>query len=365
MESWIQVNPASGRGNSDVYITLQENTEDEDRGALLEVITAGNVKKLLNIIQKGTEMNVYLLSDNTIYKINKSTGEQSAITDSDRDQLFNDAKNKTGLFYLNKKNIDSTISYTSSVILLPDIDIYSEEGKVFSLSNYVYGYSFTIINGTYSQSAFPTIGTKLTLVLSSDLDSVNDVLINDFEANGSIAALQNYSRYSIYMKLGTYEVPAEITQENTGSHNIYCTGVLYDTSTNSRKKVTIIANAGYITSVSSEDAETEKIYQVIFPSDTDGAEATSITLNGEEIPGNELPIAPTNPEEKLPNARFFIAAGNNFYEAFCSVNGFTGSLVFMKGGIGTGGVAEGITFGQIVQDSTYTLSLHYFYPSYT
>ena len=66
MESWIQVNPASGRGNSDVYITLQENTEDEDREALLEVITAGNVKKLLNIIQKGTEMNVYLLSDNNI-----------------------------------------------------------------------------------------------------------------------------------------------------------------------------------------------------------------------------------------------------------------------------------------------------------
>lgn len=364
MESWIQVNPASGKGNSNVDITLQENTEDEDREALLEVITAGNVKKLLNIIQKGTGMNVYLLSDNTIYKINKSTGEQTPITDDDKDQLFNDAKNKTGLFYLNKKNIDSTISYTSSVILLPDIDIYSEEGKVFSLANNVYGWSFIVTDGTCDAALFATAGKKATMVLSSDLSSVDDILINNFKTINSKNILQNISRYSVYMKSGVSEVPVDMTQDYY--HNIYFTGVVFDANTNSRKKVIVKVNvSNYTLSVSSEDVETEKIYQITFPADIEGAKAISITLNGEEIPSSDLPIAPVNPEEDLSNARFFIAAGNNFYEAFCSVKGLTGSLVFMKGDVGTGGVAEGITFGQIVLDSANMLSLHYFYPSYT
>lgn len=60
MESWIQANPASGKGNSDVDITLQENIEEEEREATVNIKTANNVSKELIIKQLGL-MKTYII----------------------------------------------------------------------------------------------------------------------------------------------------------------------------------------------------------------------------------------------------------------------------------------------------------------
>lgn len=363
MESWIQVNPASGKGNSDVDITLQENTEGEDRETILKIVTAGNIQKLINILQKGIVMNIWYFSNNTIYKVNNSTGEYTAITENDKEQLFKDAKNHAGLFYVNAKELYD-VSYEEGAILFPEVIIYSSEAKIFSLENKEIGWRILVFNGGFSLDSYPNLANKMTFVLDDSSLAVTEILINGLKTNKE-QIFSNIYKYNKFVEIYGSEFPLAETHNSSGDF-VLTAAVYYNNndvrliSTTFDLSSTSLSNLPQFTVKSLAD----KVYVITFPSDTDGAEATSITLNGEEIPGNELPIAPTNPEEKLPNARFFIAAGNNFYEAFCSVKGFTGSLVFMKGGIGIGGAAEGITFGQIVLDSAYTPSLHYFSPSY-
>lgn len=362
MESWIQVNPASGKGNSDVDITLQENTEEEDRETILKIVTAGNIQKLINILQKGTVMNIWYFSNNTIYKVNNSTGEYTAITENDKEQLFKDAKNHTGLFYVNAKELYD-VTYSEGTILFPEVIIYSSEAKIFSLENKEIGWQILVTNGSFTLKPYPTLADKMTFVLDGSSLAVTEILINGLKTNKE-QIFSNIYKYNKFVEIYGSEFPL-VTREN-GSGNFTLTAAVYHNNNAELISTTFdyasisLSNLPQFTVKSLAD----EVYVITFPSDTDGAEATSITLNGEEIPGNKLPIAPVNPGERLSNVRFFIAAGNNFYEAFCSVKGFTGSLVFMKGGIGIGGAAEGITFGQIVLDSAYTPSLHYFSPSY-
>ena len=60
METWIQANPTSGKGNSDVDITLQENIEEEEREAVVNIKTANNISKELIIKQLGL-MKTYII----------------------------------------------------------------------------------------------------------------------------------------------------------------------------------------------------------------------------------------------------------------------------------------------------------------
>lgn len=64
MEDWIHINPNSGQGNDAVEITIDVNTSSEDRQGSIDVRTS-TLNKILNIIQKGADMEKFILGSTT------------------------------------------------------------------------------------------------------------------------------------------------------------------------------------------------------------------------------------------------------------------------------------------------------------